>query len=52
MGGGAIQSKDMPSRADCSALEARYGRRFEMQELNFVRVLPCGLFGSLQLVIR
>ena len=52
MGGDAIQSKAMLSRVDYRAIEARYGRRFEMQELNFVRVLPCGLFGSLQLVIR
>ena len=52
MGGDAIQSKDMLSRDDYSALEVRHGRRFEMQDPNLVQVLPCGPLGPLQLVIR
>lgn len=52
MGGDAIQSKVMLSRVDYRAIEARYGRRFEMQGLNFVWALPSGLPGPLQLVIR
>jgi hypothetical protein len=42
----------MLSRDDYSALEARYGRRFEMQDLNLVQVLPSGPPGPIQLVIR
>ena len=37
---------------DYSGLDARYGRRFGMQDLNLVSVLPSGLLGSLQLVVR
>jgi hypothetical protein len=33
-------------------LDARYGRRFDMQDLNLVQALPSGLLGSLQLVVR
>ena len=52
MGGDAIQSKDMLSHVDYSALEARYGRRFELQDLNLVEALPSGLPGPIQLLIR
>ena len=38
MGSDAIQSKDVLSRVDCRAIEARYGRHFEMQDLNLVWV--------------
>ncbi|MCL5746101.1 MAG: glycoside hydrolase, partial [Acidobacteria bacterium] len=37
---------------DYRELDARYGRRFEMQDLNLVQALPSGLVGSLQLVVR
>jgi len=37
---------------DYSALIPRYGRRFDMQDLNLVEALPSGLLGPVQLVIR
>ncbi|MCE5309202.1 MAG: glycoside hydrolase [Acidobacteriales bacterium] len=37
---------------DYSALIPRYGRRFDMQDLNLVEALPSGLLGPIQLVIR
>jgi len=37
---------------DYHFLDARYGRRFDMQDLNLVEPLPSGLLGPLQLEIR
>ncbi len=37
---------------DYRFLDARYGRRFDMQDMNLVEALPSGLLGPLQLEIR
>lgn len=39
-------------RLDYSFLNARYGSRFDMQDLHLVEALPSGLLGPLQLVVR
>jgi hypothetical protein len=39
-------------REDDSRLNARYGERFQAQDMDSIRPLPSGLLGPIQLILR